>query len=298
MGMIFKSWGLDGTLTGMTDFWRVQTNGYVGATESIDDVTLGDRVSLVQEDGYPALLTKFYDGDPETASGRRTEVVPNDYANILDWVGESVPGATENNSKRRYRFACKVPSQDLSGQLAAGTKHLLVFQLHQVPDTSPADTAGGNPALSLQITYDDWGRLWWVIRRNVDPTATITVADASIHQRREVCWPFRFDVWEDIQVEVGWSYSTLGYMSIYRNRRPVFAEVGAINCPNNSPARGGSGLYAKAGCYLYPPQDFHVYHRGLIIGDKDATFADMYPDISGAVPLERVSGPVGSSAFG
>lgn len=296
MGMIFKSWGLDGSLVGMTDFWRVQTNGYVGDTGLIGPSTLGDRVVLVQEDGYSALLTKLYDGDPETALGLRTEIVPNDYADILDWVGESVPGATEDDAKRRYRIACKVPSQDLSGQLAAGTKHLLVFQLHQVPDKSPADTAGGNPALALHITYDGWGRLWWVVRRNVDPTETITVADGSIQQRRTSCWPFRFDVWEDIHVEVGWSYSSLGYMSIWRNRRPVFVEVGAVNCPNNSPARGGSGIYAKAGCYLYPPQDFRVYHRGIIIGDKDATFADMYPELDGAVPLERVSGP--SSARG
>lgn len=291
MGYRFKVWGEDGSLASFRDFYVFQGNGVAESTAAVSSEIVGDRADVIQEDGAHALRIRRYASDP-TVSGFRTELTANEYSQILDWSGEDVEGAVDDNARRQYRMKFKVPEQSLALLSGAGAPFLIVAQLHQVPDTSPADTAGLSPTLSIQLRFDAYGRLRMAIVRNLDTTPTVTTPDPSLQAAEWVSWPYRLGTWEDIHVDVAWSYSSLGHMTIYRNRRPVLVEAGAANCPNNSPARGGGGMYPKIGCYMAPPADFRVYHRGLIVGDHAATFADMYPELAGAVPLERVSGPL------
>lgn len=297
MGYRFKSWGLDGTLNSFQDFAAWNGNGVQQATSSVDTTVVGDRADVVTADGYNALRIRRYEGDPIAGSGKRTELVPDEYSHIHDWVGEAETGADANYAIRQYRCCVKIP-YDFPLSVLDGTSGswFIAMQLHQIPDDSPADTQGLTPTWSLQIKRNTdryptstWR---WAVLRNVDPDATVTVYDAALHAQEVCSWPFVAGVWEDVHIVCApWSYSSAGNMTVYRNRRPVFVEVSAGNCPNNAPSRGGGGMYCKMGLYTYFDHDFEVFHRGIIIGDHEATFADMYPEIDNAVPLERVSGP-------
>lgn len=298
MAYKFKAWGLDGSLSHYTDFYNWNGNGVQQVTSTVDPAVVDDRADVVTLDGYPALRMRRYAGDPLAGSGRRTELVPNEYSQIYDWVGEGVGGASVDNAVRWYRYCFMVPSGFPLSYLSTtqGVSHVIFGQLHQVADTSPADTQGLGPALSINATVDAYGKYWFTITRNVDPTDTVTVLDYSVHAKNVVRWPLRFDVWQDVMIQTRWAYSSNGYCTVYLDRRPIFVEASGVSCPNNSPARGGSGNYPKMGIYTSADVDMTLYHRGLIVGDHEATFADMYPELDGAVPLERVSGP--SSARG
>jgi len=300
MGYRFKAWGLDGTLSSFQDFDVWNGNGVQQATTTVADTVVGDRADVISVDGRNALRIRRYAGDLVAGNGKRTELVPDEYSHIHDWVGEAEVGASADHAIRQYRCLVRVPPE-FQIELLDGTSGswFIVMQLHQVPDDSPADTQGLTPALSLQIrkNTDRYpSSAWrWAVVRNIDPDATVTVYDAALHMQEVCSWPFVAGRWEDVHVVCApWSYSSAGNMKVYHNRRPVFVETGAGNCPNNAPSRGGGGMYCKLGLYTYFDLDFEVQHRGLVIGDHEATFADMYPELDGAVPLERVSGPVGS----
>lgn len=294
MGYKFKAWALDGSLNSYLDFDVWNGNGTQESTAVLSEATRGDRVDTVVEDGYNALRVRRYAGDPIAGNGKRTELVPNEYSHIYDWVGEAEAGADANDAIRQYRCCVKIPTS-FPIEVIDGTSGswFLPMQLHQVPDTSPADTAGLNPTLSLQLRKNTdrypIGRWRWAIVRNTDPTATVTAYNEALHANEVCSWPFVAGQWEDVHIVCApWSYSSAGNMTVYRNRRPVFVEAGAGNCPNNAPSRGGGGMYCKMGLYTYFDHDFEVYHRGIIIGDHESTFADMYPELDNAVPLERV----------
>jgi len=289
MGYRFKSWGLDGSLSSFRDFATFLGNGYnTLPTGSATPEIVGDRCDLVVEDGYNALRIKHYLGDGEVY-GHRTELVADEFSHIADWVGEAVPGADANHAVRQYRVCFKLPEQDFAN-FSSGVNFLLVMQIHQVPDDDPADEYSLNPAIAIHLKPDVFGRWRLCVLRQNDANAT-PVSSKALEEI--VSWPYRPGEWEDIHVAVTWSYSSSGLLTIYRNRRPVIVADGVSNCPNNSPARGGGGLYPKIGVYHYPDGTFYCLHRGLIVGDHETTFADMYPELNGAVPLERVSGPGG-----
>jgi hypothetical protein len=293
---VFSRFGPHGTLTGITDFSRMEVNGVGDEPGNISAEVLGDRCDLVEIDGSLAFRMKRYAGDAPGV-GLRTELVRQQFAKIADWVDEEVPNASLNEAIRQYRWEFMVPEQDLSW-LASSGNHCIVWQMHQTSDTDPADTAGLNPALACDIRVNHLGQARFAIVQNTDTDETTTVDNPAVHRAEVASWPLRFGVWESIHAVLSpWSYSSAGNLTVYRNRRPILERPDLPNCPNDSPLRGGYGLYAKFGVYMGSDNDFTVYHRGYLTGDHEATFADMYPELSSAVPLERVSGPVASAAL-
>lgn len=285
-----NNWGPAGTLASIYDFSAFNGMGILDFTVNVDPDITRSRAEIIIEDGFPAVRVRHYAGD-ETTLGHRTELAIDNYSGIFDWVGEGVPGATEASSRKWYRWCVKVPSQDLSYLAGAGGPFFLVAQLLPVADDSPADTGGGQPALSLHVRGDAYGRYRWALLQNHPTDATYTGADVS---HEVASWPFNFNEWQDVLIHADpWSYSSSGNMTVWRNRRQVFKEVGQPNGHNNSPVRGGAGFWTKIGVYGAPNVYMESLHRGCIIGDKDATFADMHPELNNAVPLERVSGPRG-----
>jgi hypothetical protein len=284
---IFSKFGPAGTLNGITDFTRIHVNGGTPLTSEVTAEMLGDRCVLETVGGYPAFRMKHHTGDALAASGRRTELVRESYSGIYDWVGEGVPGASTDDAIKEYRPEFMVPKQDLSW---LSSSFAIVWQLHQTPDDD--DTAGLNPALSQQIKMDAYGRLRWALVQNFDTDETVTVNDPTKHTVEVASWPFKFDTWECPHIKAHpWAYSSNGNLTVYRNRHPVLVRMGTANCPNNTPARGGDGIYFKFGIYMGVDRDFEIFHRGEVAVDHEGTFAEMYPEITGAIPLERVVGP-------
>lgn len=289
MALIFNKWGLSGPLTTFP-VWI--GNGVQGDWGTIDPAIIGDRADVVTLAGAPTYRIICHALDPVTVSGYRTELHSDMYSHIADWVGEGVGGATIANAIRQYRFQFMIPSGvNLNWVGNTPSPHFTICQLHQVHDDNPGveDTAGLNPALSIRVRLDA-GVYRCALLRNTDTTPTITVANTAIQQQEWASWPFEFDVEYSVHVAVKWSYSNQGYMHVYVNRHLIFSEVALPNCPNNSPARGGGGMYAKIGPYMTFNEETVIYHRGLLMSDN-ADFAEMYPELSAAqaVPLERIS---------
>jgi hypothetical protein len=292
MALEVNHWGPAGTLEGLSDFSAFEGNGVSDFIANLSASAMSERADLITIDGHSAIQITHFAGDATVASGNRTEISVNNYSGVYDWVGEGVVGATLNSSYKRYRVRFQVPEQDLSYLSGAGGPFFICAQLHTIPDDSPADTGGGQPALSVHVRVDSYGRYRFALVQNHPSDATYTGPDIS---HEVASWPFRFGEWQDIHVHANpWSHSTAGNMTVYLNRRPIFAEISQPNCHNNSPDRGGGGLWPKFGCYGAPSVFQRVVHCGYLLGDHEATFADMYPEIYGAVPLERVAGPSAS----
>jgi hypothetical protein len=295
MAVSLNYWGpSDGGLS-LESFDTLFTSGYNQAPEDAPAATLDGRVEFITVDDEPAVKMTVKVGDSTVSGGYRTEFVLADFAHIADWVGEGVPGANGDAAYRDIRYSFMVPEQDLSFLSNSGA-YFICGQVHQTNDDD--DTAGFNPIWSAHVKVDAYGKYRFCIVRNEDTDEITTVDNGAIH-RKEICsWPFRFNEWQDIHTHVRWSYSSLGYCTIYRDRRPIFIETEHANCQNNSLARGGSGNYPQFGVYTNDNATAHsVIHRGLLNGGKTATFAEMYPELSGAIPLERVSGPVASGVY-
>lgn len=293
MTILFKAWGLDGSLTSANNFDRVQSNGQQQNTP-FDFGILEDRANVVSVDGYSALLMRRHVGDPETSAAvARSEVLDLDTPQYADWTLED--GYDANESYRWYRACFMLPASFPTAFLATEGAWAMPFQLATRPDTSPVDSVG-TPSLAVAVKRDNYGALRFALFRNNDPDTASAVSDPAVHSQEICSWPYRTGEWQDILVHVRWSWSTDGEMTVWRNRRPVLVESGVGNAPNNAPIRGGGGPYPKLGIYSSNDEAFDVYHRGLIIGDHAAIFADMYPELTSAVPLERVSGPVGVMA--
>jgi hypothetical protein len=277
-------WGPSGTLS-LAGFDTLFCSGYNKVPINAPASALDGRVEFVNIDGYPAVKMSVKAGDSSVAGGWRTKLAAKNYAHIIDWVGEGVRGAVADAAYREYRYCFMVPEQDVSFLKPGNRSFFSIADVHQVKDKNPPD-APGYGTWVVQVRPDTSGNLRYAIFRNRDSAPTSTVNNAAIQREEIASWPFRFGEWQDIHLHVLWSYSNAGYMTIYRNRRPIFVETGHANCENNSPARGGSGNYPQLGVYLSKSINATVYHRGLLVGGKDATFADMYPELN---PADRVS---------
>lgn len=290
MALKFKAWGLDGSLTSFTNFPTWNGNGVQQATASLDPAIRGDRADVVQIGGSAALRIRRHAGDPIAGFGKRTELVPNDFAQIANWTGWA--GFNANETTRWYRISFMIPSTtDLGGYGRLNGYWAIVSQIHQVEDTTPADTQG-NPTMAIEC---DANSIW--IRRNRDADPTSTVFNADVHQELLSLWPMQRDVWFDVVIQVKWSWTTLGFLKMWLNDRLIFSETGVANTPNNHPDRGGGGNYLKMGIYHGLDKEFEVYHRGAIIGDYQSTWAEMHPENPASLELPMLSHAGGSLPF-
>lgn len=285
MTAFFKSWGLDNSLQ-VTDFASLQSNGVIGNPASVHLIGPdgNQRCKRVTVDGYPALEITVLPTDTITAFGHRTELIPatttggttTDTVGIADW------GGADATKQRWYRVQFKIPKFDTSWLNINGS-YLIVTQLHQQPDTSPADEVA-NPPLHFEI------RDGTLQLTNISCAQTVTTS-SNRTIRTLLTLPLEFDKWYDFVVNVQWSWTTLGKIKVWKDRKLIYHDISAPNCVNNSGSRGGGGNYAKLGIYTgyplsnYTSQTLKIYHRGMVVGDENSSFADMYPELLNAVPI-------------
>lgn len=149
---------------------------------------------------------------------------------------------------------------------------LTILQVHEEPDTSPADVVGG-PQIHAYIRGD---------RVKIESnycTTSQTGSLSAIVSRTIANWPLSdcLGRWTDVVMNAKWSYSGTGYLKFWRNRRRIFDDASGNNAFNNAVARGGNeqpfhklGLYGISGAASVANE---VLHAGVIRGDNSyATF--------------------------
>ena len=282
MSVSFKSWGLDGSLK-VTDFASLQSNGIVGDAVSHGfGAAGGTYCERVIKDGFQAVKMTVTPFDIITVNGHRTELIPStstgsgvtDYVGIADWTGQE-------NTERWYRFSFMLPEFDISWLNNPVNTWLVITQLHQDPDDTPADVIA-NPPIAFEIKNGN------VVITNIGCTDTVTNSGNRII-RELYSTPLEFNKWYDFVVNVKWSWTNRGKIRIWSDRKQVYHDIAAVNCTNNDPSRGSNGNYAKIGIYTHYPMSDHynkdlvIYHRGMIVGNETCSFADMFPESSSTV---------------
>lgn len=298
MAYLWHRWGLSNkmeTYAGKPNipiFTSLDANGYSGAPDSASSTITDGRVEILPVGGHKAIKLTRLVGDALAAGGHRTELIPLDVSHIADWATEGVSGAVAAKAFRKYRWRWMVPPQDLSHLHNGDGTFFVVWQLHQTSDTSPADTQGLEPTLAGQIRRQVDGSLIYAIVQNHEPNATCTVDDPSTQSVVLYTWPFRFGRWEDIVVDVQWSYTTLGFLKIRRNGRLVVSNTTG-NCPNDSLDRGGSGSFPKFGPYIGQDAEASAYYSGCIVMDQQSTLRQVYSEVANPFRRSLWRHPVG-----
>lgn len=285
MASFFKSWGLDGSLK-VTDFSTLHSNGVAGFPSSVHGVGEDGnmRCNRVNIDGYQALEMLVTPLDASTSNGHRTELVPSISAgsSTTDYVGISDWGGGYTNQERWYRIAFMIPEFDTSWLNSSGT-FMVVAQLHQSPDATPSDTVS-NPPLHFEVKPNSLDIV------SIACTDEVTNSNNRII-RKLLSLPLEFNKWYDFVINVKWSWTTLGKIKIWQDRKVIYHDIYAPNCANNAVARGSAGNYMKFGIYtaypvsLFTNQTLRVFHRGVVVGNETATFSDMYPELPNAVAI-------------
>lgn len=281
MAVFFKSWGLDNSLK-LTDFASLQSSGIIGnaSTHGFDE-SGGVYCQRELKDGYQCFKMTVLPSAPITANGHRTEVIPStstasgvtDYVGIADWAGYE-------STERWYRFSFLLPEFDTTWLTNSGT-WLVVTQLHQDPDTSPADIVA-NPPIAFEIKDG------YLVISNIGCTDEVTTSGNRVI-RELYRAPLIFDEWYDFVINVKWSWTNRGKIRIWSDRKEIYHDIAAVNCANNSQARGADGNYAKIGIYThFPMTDYYdkplvIYHRGMIVGNESCSFSEMFPESTSAV---------------
>lgn len=256
----------------------------------VNDPLVAARCALVTApDGSGDTVARFtrFVTDPTTGAGPKVQLAPGSttvsptvYDPITNWAG-STDGVLNANSRRWYRFKFMLPSDFVFEEWSGGSQRLVVFQIHDRTDTSPADVGHSPP-------------LWLIV--NADHTFSFSIsssaaADDSGFVVRDTA---RIKVVPGVPVEIvlyiKWAWDNTGALTIWRDRRKIWDEAGKANCFNNATARGGSGNHAILACYT--PADLidrTVYHWGLQIGDETYANYAAFAAAAGAGPeLERV----------
>lgn len=204
------------------------------------------------------LVAKMYmtDADPLTAGGQRCEIADS--------------GFDELGSECWYAFSFYLPPD------FAPTTPMVVFQMHQQPDTTPADNASRPEVI---IGYTDGTTL--TIENGYDATATTTTGPNTWTRRTITKAPIIAGTWTDVVMHALWSGTAgTGKLDFWINRRKIFRESNQINALNDVPGRGGHGPYFKQGVYdYYHAGNFGavtVYHKPLIKGDSAYTTFDQF----------------------
>lgn len=287
--ILFSNWALNGSLAVA---WpgTIEYNGTQAGSGTLP-TGWADVVADPLGGDHSALKITVKPTDSAVVGGARTEIGESSATNveIADWAGYE-------DAARWYRAQWLVPDDfdyTLPNPSGAGYKPCL-FQVHERNDTSPADDIMA-PTFWCLLEEDGAVRIY----NSLTSPASDTQTTSSNRWTRHITTVPSSNVgrWVDflLRVKWGWTASNAS-MEIWINKRKVFAETGAASQPNtfnNDPARGGGKLYCKLGLYEKWHSDWGsivgrnrvVYHRGLIIGDENAAFADMYPEEMSAVEL-------------
>lgn len=296
MTILFKHWTLDGSAAAGSWTGSIEYNG----TQTSNSALPSGWVDVVRDPldaGLTCLRIRVNADDDEVATGARTEIGESSATRveIADWAGfEDVA--------RWYRCQWMIPPEfDYTIANPNGATYFpCIFQVHETSDTSPADTVVG-PTFWCLVEPDGAVRVYNTL--TAPATDTQTTAGNWVTRHLITIPAATLGTWVDFVARVKWGWTAANAsMELWVNRRRVFREVGDAAQPNtfnNAEARGGGKLYCKLGIY----DKFHsswgalikesrvIYHRGLIVGDQSATFADMYPEDPAAVELPRGVGP-------
>lgn len=204
------------------------------------------------------LVAKMYmtDADPLTAGGQRCEIADS--------------GFDELGSERWYAFSFYLPPEFLPAT------PMVIFQMHQQPDTAPADNADRPEVI---LGYTDGVNLF--IENGYDAVATTTAGPNTWTRRAIAKVPISYGKWIDVVMHAVWSGTDgSGELDFWINRRKIFFEKNHINAMNDAPGRGGHGPYFKQGVYdYYHDGNFGsvaVYHKPLIKGDAEYATYDQF----------------------
>lgn len=298
MTIKLNNFGKLGTLTAVTSSapWsRCEFNG-LSLAPPVDPATLGDRIKLMTDDNGDQFyrLRRHTTDTLQGSPGRvRIEMSPSTSldAEMADWEGdgEIIGGdpADANNAKWWYRFAVRLYEStfptDYMTQLASSPFQILMQMFPRLDTADGDEDTVGSPVLALRVKSTAEGIRRMCFTRNNDPDETSTVFVEAVHNQEIVSFPFNWGEWNDFLIYVNWSWTTLGEMTIWRNRRLLYTETGVGNCMNNAPSRGGGRIKPKFGLYTGPGSlsgvnDFTVDHMGFLMGDYESSFQEMHPE--------------------
>lgn len=147
---------------------------------------------------------------------------------------------------------------------------VVVIQVHEQADTSPADFVG-YPQFAADITGDSFNVV------NAFDVDAQTVANSDITVRTLVTYPLAKMVgrWVPLVLRVTWSYASGGALSFWIDDRKVFVDAATNNAFNNAVARGGNdpfhkfGMYGINGAVAIPN---YVLHKGIVRGTSYSTY--------------------------
>lgn len=152
------------------------------------------------------------------------------------------------------------------------TEPQLFLQIHEEPDTSPADFTG--QAQFIGRVLND--KLQF--RHNYCVLAQTTqLSDITSRELFNVPLASYLNKWTEVVLRAKWSFSGAGVLELYVNGLCVFREKGISNAFNNSPGRGGGDAYHKLGLYddaSTAGVTNYVYHDGVMRGIGYSSYSD------------------------
>lgn len=284
MGLLSNLWFPNGSA--LTDLIRIETNGETygpfPSASVFADPDVASRCSLVDYQGETvAKITCFADDPVGVLSSKRTELYAErneERAPLVGWSGES-------GSRRWYRFKVMLAHDFVFETGWADTdQRLILWQVHDDPDTSPADYVT-TPPLWMRL-YPD-GRFWFETTDCAD-TETTGPPD-PVNYTRTKRWSTLLvpGVPAEFVVYAKWAWDASGALTIWRDCRKIYEQTGIANAFNDDAARGGGPLFAKFGTYCkLDAVDRTAYHWGLQTADEEVTTFDEFMEACGASQRE------------
>lgn len=247
------------------------------------------QIDLANYYGAQAFKFDVKGSDPLRYSGHRAEFTSGK-GTVDKAAWTNVTQSPTGTVTRWYSFAFRCESP--WNMFEDSTQTCVLFQLHQNGDTA----AAGNPApynaddvvgpvlLGLFCHGKDWQ-----IRNSYSSLPITGSYNETVIYRR----PIVLDEWQYVTIKIKFGWNNDGNTEIWWNQRKVFEQFNVSNAHNNY-----AGPFMKFGVYLKNhnldtdpyPADRVVYHRGVIVGDAAATFADVQFD--GRIELPKSVGYV------
>jgi hypothetical protein len=282
MSLVTDYWFPDGaSLIGVTN---VGTNGteYIAPTAGqVATSAISDRLQLVDYEGETVCKMTCFATDPVgVLYSKRTEIAPESLANrspISNWAGYE-------GSRRWYRFKFMLDPAFQFEAWTGASNRLIVWQLHDAADKSPADYIT-TPPLWLQIKSDGLFRF----DNTYCEDAQTTGPPDPVNYTRRTLPAVRMvpGVPAEIVIYARWAWDSTGELKIWRDQRKIM-EYSGPNTFNNELARGGGRQYVRFGSYCPSDAlDRIVWHWGCQIGDEAHTTFNEFMEACGSTQRER-----------
>jgi hypothetical protein len=221
-----------------------------------------------------------------SGGGSNTAVVTTERArsgsrslkSVLDAVNSVEPDRTEVvlsgtqtavGNEYWYGFSIFLPNDFIADDIWE-----IVAQWHDTPDSSAE--YGRNPILSFQTQKGIWKimNLW-------DDKATSSKVNGAWTYTGKKSWDlgaYSRGVWTDWVVNVRWSYTSSGYLKIWKDGKLVVDQVGPNTFNDKIGPYFKMGIYKGWGTRRTAQVSVRtIYHDDLTIAGAGATYADVAP---------------------